>query len=223
MTTPDTDAGVPIREPKAESFLDWFHINSRLVSIGALAVLVAGGVAWYVPTYRAQKNANAGKALLAARQSAASGNLALAESDLRKVVDRYAGTSAGTDAGMLLAQLKFDKADYAGAVADLRILESKMGKSPSAPAVQALIGDALAQQGKAAEGAVVYEKAASMTTMANERALYLAKAGHAFTAAGKQPEARKVWEALAAQTDNEGLAAEARVRLGELTATVHKS
>ena len=31
MTTPTMDT--PVREPKAESFLDWFRINSRLVTI----------------------------------------------------------------------------------------------------------------------------------------------------------------------------------------------
>ncbi len=223
MTIPNTDSGVTMKEPKAESFMDWFHVNSRLVTIGALAVILAGGVAWYVPTYRAQKNANADKALMAAKQSAASGNLALAESDLKKVTERYAGMPAGTDAGMLLAQIKLDRQDYKGAQADLQALAEKVGGGPTGPAIQALIGDAIAQQNKPADAAAAYERAAGMTSMVNEKAMYLAKAGRSYLDAGKQPEARKIWETLAAQTENQGLAAEARVRLGEMTASVQKS
>ncbi len=53
--------------------------------------------------------------------------------------------------------------------------------------------------------------------MANERAYWESKAGRAYLASNNTVEARKLYEALAAQTDNEGIATEARVRLGELS------
>jgi predicted negative regulator of RcsB-dependent stress response len=218
MTHPVSDSAESARQPKAESFMDWFHVNSRLVGIGAVAVLLAGAVAWYIPRARMQKNENADKQLLAAKQSVSAGNMQLAESDLKKVVDRYAGTPAGTEAGLLLGQVKLDKGDAAGAVTALQELASKVGSDASAATVHGLLGDALSQANKTAEAAAEYEKAAEMTSMPNEKALLLAKAGHAYMAAGKSAEAKKVWEALANQQDNQAIAGEARVRLGEIAA-----
>ena len=79
------------------------------------------------------------------------------------------------------------------------------------------------QLGKYAEAAAEYARASQLTVAPNERALLLAKIGRAQTAAGNAAKAREAWEALSNQTDNAGLAAEARVRLGELLATSAKS
>jgi predicted negative regulator of RcsB-dependent stress response len=223
MTIPNTDPGATTSGPKAESFVDWFHVNARWVTVGALAVVIAGAVAWYIPTQRTTRNVNADKALLSAKQSLASGNAQLAESDLKKVADRFAGAPAGTEAGILLAQIRYDKGEYQPAIADLQKLADKLGSDPAGASVQALIGDGYAQQNKPAEAAAAYEKAAGLTSMPNEQALYLVKAGHSYTDAGKQAEARKIWEGLAAHEENAAVAAEARVRLGELMAAAPKS
>lgn len=225
MTTPHTDSPVPVRQPKAESFLDWFHVNSRLVGIGAAVVLVAVAGAWYYQVANTRKLQNADKQLLMAKQSLAPGNanLPLAESDLKKVADRYAGTPAGTEAGMLLAQLKLEKGDNQGAVTYLQQLGERVTSGPNAASARALLGDALSQLGKAAEAAAEYERAASLTEMSNERGFLLAKAGHAYMAGGKNAEARRIWESLANAEGSPALAAEARVRLGELVATGVKS
>src|SRR5215207_5273173 len=194
MTTPTIDAPVsqPKNEPKVESFLDWFYNRSAVL-----------------------KNENADKRLLAAKQSLGSGNLPLAQSDLKKVADQYAGTSAGAEAGMLLAQLQLEQNDNQGAVATLRDLTAKIPSGPYAASIRALLGDAHAQLGKPAEAAAEYERATQLTTLPNERALLTAKMGRAFTAAGQNDKARRAWEALANQQDHPGFAAEARLRLGE--------
>ena len=225
MTTPDTGAPSPVRQPKAESFLDWFHINSRLVGIGAVVVLAAGAGAWYYQTAKTRKLQNADKQLLLAKQSLAPGNanLPLAESDLRKVADRYEDTPAGTEAGMLFAQLKLEKGDNQGAATYLQTLAGKVSAGPNAASVRSLLGDAYAQLGKTAEAAAEYERAAALTEMPNERGFLLAKAGHAYMAAGKHPEARRIWEGLSTIQDSPGLASEARVRLGELVASPARS
>jgi predicted negative regulator of RcsB-dependent stress response len=225
MTTPDTGLPTPTRQPKAESFLDWFHINSKLVTVGAVVVLVAGAGAWYYQTAKTQKQQNADRQLLLAKQSLAPGNanLPLAESDLKKVSDRYAGTPAGTEAGMLLAQLKLEKGDYQGAVTFLQDLAGKISSGPNAASVRSLLGDAEAQLGKTAEAAAEYERAAGLTEMPNEKSYLLSKAGHAYMAADKHPEARRVWEVLARNQDSPGLAAEAKVRLGELVSGTGRS
>jgi predicted negative regulator of RcsB-dependent stress response len=218
MTHPisETD-GAPV-QPKAESFVDWFHINSRLVSIGAIVVAgIAFGV-WFVQRTSLNESISADRQLLTAKQSLNSGNAPLAEADLKKVVDKYADKPAGTEAGLLLAQLKLDKGDYQGAVTELTALSGKVSSGPSASAVRGLLGDAVAQLGKPADAAAEYEKAAAVAAGPNEKSYWRAKAGRSYLLAGKVAEGRKIFEDLAAQGDNAAAATEAKVRLGELTA-----
>ena len=220
MTTPKVDTLV--REPKAESFLDWFRINSRLVTAAAAVVIAVAFGVWFYNRSQVLKNENADKKLLAAKQSLTSGNVPLAQSDLKRVADQYPGTSAGAEAGMLLAQVRLDQGDNQGAVTALKALLEKNGSGPYTASIRSLLADAYVQLDKPADAAAEYERAALATTMPNERALLLAKIGRAYLAAGKKDKAREAWEALAAQQDNPQLAAEARVRLGELLATAEK-
>ena len=220
MTSPTIDA--PVSQPRAESFLDWFRINSRVVVIGAVVVAAAVFGVWFYNRSAVLKAENADRKLLAAKQSLTSGNIPLAQSDLKKVADQYPGTSAGAEAGLLLAQVKLEQNDSQGAVAFLRELAGKNESGPYATPVKLLLGDAYVQAGKYAEAAAEYEKAGLLTQAPNERALILAKIGRAQTAAGNVAKAREAWEALANQQDNPGLAAEARLRLGELLAASAK-
>jgi len=217
MTTPTFESTEP--QPRAESFLDWFRINSRMVSVGAIIVVAVAFGVWFYNRSAALKIENADKRLLAAKQSLTTGNVPLAQTDLMKVADSYPGTSAGAEAAMLLAQLKLDQNDNQGAVVALKDLTSKITTGPYAASLRALLGDAYAQLGKPAEAAAEYDRAAQITTMPNERAFYTAKVGRAYAAAGNREKARAAWETLAAQQDNPGLAAEAKIRLGEMLAT----
>jgi predicted negative regulator of RcsB-dependent stress response len=220
MTTPtQTDTGAyTAPQPRATSFVDWFHINSRWVAVGGVAIAIAALVAWYVPHQRLLAAENADKMLLAAKQSLGSGNAQLAESDLRKVADRYAGTPAGTEAGLLLAQSMLGRGEAAGAATYLQELAGRTGPAMVA-SVRGLEGDALSQAGKPAEAAAAYEKAAAATSMPNEKAMLMSQAAYAFMNAGKASEATRVFQALSSQSVSPAMAAEARVRLGELAAT----
>jgi predicted negative regulator of RcsB-dependent stress response len=216
MTHPISESTAPSSQPKAESFLDWFHINSRLITIGAIVVVAIAFGVWFVQRKALNETINSDKQLAVAKQSLNSGNTPLAESDLRKVVDRYPDKPAGAEAGLLLAQLRMDRGDYAGALTTLRDLSTKVSAGPNAPAVRGLLGDALAQLEKPADAAVEYERAANLTTMPNEKNFWLSRAARAYLTAGKTAEARKLFEGLAAQTENEALSTEAHLRLGEL-------
>src|SRR3954470_13937326 len=136
MTTPTLEA--PIREPKAESFLDWFRINSRLVGAAVAVVVAVAFGFWFYNRSAVLKAENADKKLLAAKQSIGSGNLPLAQSDLKKVADQYPSTSAGAEAGMLLAQVQLEQANYQGAVTTLKELTAKNSSGPYATPLRAL-------------------------------------------------------------------------------------
>src|SRR5919112_2297988 len=202
MTTPVMET--PIEQPKAESFLDWFRINSRLVTIASVIVAAAAFGFWFYNRSNVLKAENADRKLLAAKQSLNSGNLPLAQSDLKKVADQYAGTSAGAEAGMLLAQVKLEQNDNQGAVTTLKDLAAKNETGPYATPIRALLGDAYSQLGKPAEAAAEYGRAALATQAPNERALLLAKIGRVESAAGNAAKARQAWESLANQNDNAG-------------------
>jgi predicted negative regulator of RcsB-dependent stress response len=208
-----------VSQPKAESFLDWFRINSRIVAIAAAIVAAAAFGFWFYNRSNVLKAENADRQLVAAKQSLGSGNLPLAQADLKKVADRYPKTSAGAEAGLLLAQVQLEQGDNNGAVATLKDLAAKNESGSYATPVRVLLGDAYSQLGKHAEAAEEYQRAALLTMAPNERALLLAKIGRSQTAAGNTAKAREAWEALSNQPDNAGLAAEARLRLGELLAT----
>ena len=143
-TTPTIDAPVsrPKSEPKAESFLDWFRINSKVVTIAAVVVAAAVFGFWFYTRSNVLKAENADRRLLAAKQSLGSGNLPLAQSDLKKVADQYPGTSAGAEAGMLLAQVKLEQNDNQGAIATLRDLAGRNESGPYASPIRVLLGDA---------------------------------------------------------------------------------
>ena len=220
MTSPTIDAQVD--EPRAESFLDWFRINSRIVAIAVTVVAAAAFGFWFYNRSAVLRAENADRKLLAAKQSLSSGNIPLAQSDLKKVADQYPTTSAGAEAGLLLAQVKLQQNDNQGAVTTLKELAAKNESGPYATPVRALLGDAYSQLGKYAEAAAEYERAGLATQAPNERAILLAKIGRAQMAAGNVAKAREAWESLANQSDNAGLAAEARVRLGELLASSAK-
>ena len=216
MTHPIADR-TTADQPKVESFMDWFHVNSRWVGIGAVVALAAIGGTWYAMRAKAIKLQNADRQLLVAKQSVASGNVPLAESDLQKVADRYSGTTAGAEAGLMLAQLRLQKGDYQGAADYLKSLSAKL-TGPNAAAAKGLLGDSYSQLNKPAEAAAEYEAAATATSMPSEKAFYLSRAGNAYMTANKNADARRIFEALAKQEDNPAVAAEAKVRLGALTA-----
>jgi predicted negative regulator of RcsB-dependent stress response len=151
-----------------------------------------------------------------AKQSLAAGNPALAQTDLARVATRYRGTPAGAQSAMLLAQIHYDQGKIADGLKVLEPYQSAGAAGPSLASILALIGDGHLSEGKAPEAASYYQRAAAATDLPGERSMYLAKAGRAFMAAGKNAEAREIWEKLATDPDAVLVRNEAEVRLGEL-------
>jgi predicted negative regulator of RcsB-dependent stress response len=214
MTNPIRRAGKPYGSD--ESLTDWFLIHKRQVSWALLALAVAIGSIWFYQRSRALRQQNAEKAYFQARQSAAAGNIPLAVSDLKKVVVRYEGTRAGTQAALFLAQALYDQRKHKEGIAELtKALE---GAAPDfIPSIHALIAAGHEELKDFGASAAAYKAASAATRFPAEKIHYLAAAARAYMAGGKADEARAIWAELAA--DETGpMAAEARVRLGEITA-----
>jgi tetratricopeptide (TPR) repeat protein len=198
--------------------MEWFQVNSRLVGGAAAVIVVAAAGYWFYTRSQQIKTVNAERSLMQAEQSLQSGNAALATSDLQRVVSRYKGTGAGTEAAMLLAQTAYNAGKYQDGIKALQDVTGKAGGSEAA--VQSLIGDGYSQMAKFTDAAKTYERAAQAAEFDTERAYYLAKAARTYASAGNAAEAKRLWSELAnANNDKaQSVAAEAKVRLAELEA-----
>ena len=203
---------------KTQSFAEWFEANSKLVTIGAAVVVVAAAGYWFYLRSAEIKRQNAERGLNQAKQSMAAGNIALAQSDLQKVADRYRGTASGAQAAMLLAETNFDQNKFAEGLKILEPYQNSRAAGPNLASVWALTGDGQIALAKPADAAASYQKAAEATTLGGEKSLYQAKQGRALMLAGKDGEARALWEKLATDPNALPVRNEAQVRLGELDA-----
>jgi len=215
MTTPNA----PVRKrygADEESLTDWFMLHARQVTWGAVALAVIVGGFWFYKRSQSIRAQRAETAYFQARQSAAAGNLPLAISDLQKVVARYEGTQAGAQASLSLAQAFYDQKKYKEGIDALKKTESKAPADfqASVHVLEAAGYEELKNYSAAAEQ---YKLAASVSRFPADKAQYQASAARTYTAAGKTNEANAIWMDLA-KDESGPMAAEARVRLGELRA-----
>jgi predicted negative regulator of RcsB-dependent stress response len=225
MTSIRTDpenASTASAADRAQTFLDWTRINATLLTVGAVIIAVVAAGYWFYLRSQEIQSANAEKALMNAKQSMSAGNSTLAQSDLQKVYSRWGSTSAGVEAAMLLAQMDFDTRKVQDGISLLEKASGSSAASRMEPTIRGLEGDGYMQLGKPVEAAKRYESAADATTAEAERAYLRSKAGRAYQIAGDTAKARQVWVSILSDPTAQSMAAEARVRLGELTAQVAK-
>jgi hypothetical protein len=199
-------------------FTDWIRANSRAVTIGAAIVVLGGAGYWFYVRSGEIKRLNAERGLVQAKQSMAAGNAALATSDLQRVATRYTGTPGGVQAAMLLAQIQYDQAKYDEGLKALEPYRTARAAGGSLGAIWALTGDGQVAQGKPQDAATSFQKAADATELPGEKAVYRSKVARALMLAGKNAEARALWEALAKDPNAVLVKNEAEVRIGELSA-----
>jgi len=209
-------AARPDLEERAQSLMEWAETHSRLLTIIAVVIVLIVGGGWFYTKSRQVQARNASAMLNDAELALASGNMALAQSNLEKIVDRYGGTRSADQAHLLLAQVLFDKGQYQQGVADLQGITKSSDKYLRASAFN-LIGAGEEQAGRFTEAAAAYRKAADAATSTGDRDQYLASAGRALMSGGKTAEAKEIWTKLA-QDPASQLSAEAKVRLGEIEA-----
>ncbi len=214
MTTPEIK---DLQDDEPVDLMQWLAHNRQWLTIAASVVVVGGGGWWIYNQSRITKEVNASKALSLAKQSIGAQNPALAKSDLEKLVARYGGTGAGSEGAMLLAQLSYDQNKYQEGIT---VLENatKSAPQPMESEIRALMGDGYLSLKNPTAAAKEYEKAADLTDHDLERANERARAARAYTTAGDSAKSRQIWTDLASNTKNPAVAAEAKVRVGELTA-----
>ncbi len=216
MTDPTSASSAgPSRE---ETIIEWFQRNGRTVGIAAIVVAVAAGAYWYYNRSIELKNQAAERALNTALQSVSAGNQALAENDLNKVAENYGDTQSGIEAGLLLAQIDFNSGKMDSGLEVLRKLTTASAASLDMASIYSLMGDGEMQANKAAAAAASYQKAAQAARSDANKAFQQSKAARAFLVAADTASAKTLWQSLVDNPKAQGVAAEARVRLGEIEA-----
>jgi tetratricopeptide (TPR) repeat protein len=215
MTTPN----IPARKRYGaddESFTEWFMLHKREVTWAVVALAIIAGSAWFYERSQSIKGQRAEAAYFQARQSAAAGNLPLAVSDLQKVVNRYEGTNAGTQAALTLAQTLYDQKKFKDGLAVLKKAEAK-APGDFRPSIHVLEAAGYEEQKDLVAAAEQYKLAAEATRFPVDKSEYQAAAARDYMAGGKIEQAKAIWTALA-KDETGPVAAEARVRLGEIEA-----
>ena len=215
MTTPT----IPARSRSGaseDSVTKWMLLHKRGLTwaVFAFVAIIAGF--WFYQRSQAIKAQRAETAYFQARQSVAAGNLQLAVSDLQKVVVRYEGTRAGTQAALSLAQALYDQKKFKEGIAALKKGEAK-APGDFRPSIHVLEAAGYEELKDFLAAAEQYKLAAKATEFPVDKAKFQAAAARDYATAGKIEEAKAIWTELV-KDDTSAEAAEARVRLGELTA-----
>lgn len=207
------EAARPSLDLEPESFADTVQLYKKQIIIGAIVVAAAVAGGWMYYRSVDIKETRAAEAYAAAEMAFGAGNAALAQPELERVFSRYAGTTAGTQSAMLLAQLLFDQGKHADGLAHV---QRALDKSPEAlkPGLLSLMGSGHEAAGDSKAAADAFQRAAAATDFATEKDQLRMSAARNLMAAGDVAAARKIYEEIAGRDDSE-YAGEARVRLGE--------
>lgn len=211
---PGADAafGGDIGEQRFSEF--WDRYRQHLAWVGVV-IIVAMAAVWFYARSKSLKQEHAEAAFEAAIVGVASGNIPLAQADLKKVVARYQGTNGGAEAAMTLAKIDYQQGNYQAGVDALKGTVTTRGDMQyEALVLQGTGYEAMNRWGDAARS---YLSAADAARFDEEKAQARAMAARAYQAGGDKSSAIKIWETLKADP-KAGFATEADVRLGELQA-----
>jgi predicted negative regulator of RcsB-dependent stress response len=208
------EAAQPPMELDSDSILETIKLRQREITIGVIAVIAiaAGAYLWRESAIKNDERAE--RALNTASSSYFSGNKALAQSDLEKMVDRYSGTAAGVQGAMLLSEILFENGKWDDGI---KRLEAVKGPSASrfGASIEGLIAGAYADEKKYDDAAKHYLAGAAKAEFPADKDLYQAEAARVLNLAGKKEDARKIWAELSSRADSPAIG-EAKIRLGEL-------
>jgi TolA-binding protein len=204
------------KEP-AEKLLEWLNANQRKVIVVLSAIVIVAAGVWFLLEYGSRRERAAQRELEQARFASQSGNLPLAATDLSRLIGNYGGTTAASEATILLAQVRLLQGEPSLAVDELRVALPEIDPQFEAGAYH-LLGTALENLGNMREAAEAYENAANASWYGLVSAQYLNDAARAFSLAGDTTAAIQTYRRVSDEYSDAPSATEAAVRLGELLA-----
>ena len=200
-----------------DSLLETFQIYRKPITIAAVVVaaVVGGGFLWKANT--ARRDTQAEKAFFEAMNLVGQRDAKAADA-LAKVAQRYGGSAGGTEAALMYAQTKFDEGKFADGQ---KMLDEVRSPRAFASGIESLKAAGYEGEQKFDKAAEHYLKAVELAELQGEKDYLKGEAARALAAAGKRVDAAKLWAELADKADSP-MAAEAKIRVGELTATTAK-
>ena len=210
------EAARPMPTIEPETLGETWLLYQKQIITGAIVIAMGAGGFWLWSRSGQIREEKAAAAFIPAEATFLSGNKFLAQAELEKITSRYKGTTAGTQAAMLNAQVLFEQGKNAEGIAQL---ESVAGSAPKAlrAGIQGLIGSGLENSGKPAEAAVAFAKAAAASAFAVDSDMYRMEQARSLMAANDVVGAAKLYKEISVREDSP-FAGEAKVRLGEANA-----
>lgn len=216
QATRPAGSSVSLSDDPVESVTNWFQLNSKpiLFAVGGVAIVAASVLVYRSTAASTREKASA--ALYQAQGPFTEGKYDEARTALEKVASRYGSTASGQQASLMLAQVLYEQKKYDEGI---KALESAMGSATAdfKASMESMIASGYEFKGDMGKAAEHYAKAAAASAFAADKQGYQASQARSLMAAGKNDEARKIWETLA-QLDGAPVQQEANVRLGELAA-----
>lgn len=209
------DAARPLLDDETLTAIETLQKYQRPLIVGAIVIAAAVAGGWLYKRSAEIKELNAAQAIGAAEQAYSAGDTSAAQTELVRVVSRYAGTTAGTQAALLSAQLYFESGKVDSGLVQLDAALAK-AKSHHKAGLLALRAAGKGSLGESAAAAADYEAAAEAARFQQEKDQYHMEAARQHVAAGNFEAARTMYRALAEREDS-AHSTEARLRLGELT------
>jgi tetratricopeptide (TPR) repeat protein len=135
------------------------------------------------------------------------------------MADRYAGTRAGTEGRIFLAEMLYDQKQFKEGIAELKSVEK--GSGDFAASVHVLEANGYEELRDFASAAAHYKEAAEVARFPYDSNQYKAAEARDLMTAGRRAEALVIWQELA-KDPTSPFALEAKLRIGELTAAPAK-
>jgi predicted negative regulator of RcsB-dependent stress response len=211
-------AARPTVEDHTEGFIEWSQDHARELSFAVLALVTVFAAGWLY-AYSSRKNLERAEILLnQAETSMASQRTQEAQTQLERLVRGYKGSPAAGQGLLRLAQVLYDQGKYAEGIGQLEQAFGEYSDGPFAVGIRQLAAAGYEQMNEPAKAAERYAEASSRSGLESERDQLIGRAARAWADAGNKAEAIRLWRQI---VDKPGhpMANEARIRLGELTAT----
>jgi TolA-binding protein len=193
--------------------------RTRLFAIVGGLIVVVVLAAWFLMTAGKRKEAFAARALESARAVAETGDMGSAVQQFEQVATTYAGTDAGYEAIIGIAQARLVAGQAELAISSLEEFVASNPPERFRGPANSLMGTALENTGKHAEAAAAYRRASEAETVAYLKAILLLDAGRALKLAGDTTAATATYQEVIDTYGETAARSEAEVRLAELTAT----
>ncbi|MBI4410736.1 MAG: tetratricopeptide repeat protein [Gemmatimonadetes bacterium] len=173
----------------------WARTHSRTLVIGGAVFVLAIAAVLYYRNYRSALREQSAVELLRVRQTAASGNIALARRDLETFIQRFSGTPSADEARLMLATVQLEMAQPDSAARTVGPLADDLDE-PLGTSAAFLLAAAYEAQNKSGQAEATYLRIADEAEMPFERREALDAVGRLRLEGGNAAGAVQVYEQL---------------------------